>query len=101
MSCSSKRNRLVGSCMSTLVSSTNSLTLDGRRVTTEAGLRWVMSLLGRGQTRKLVQRLYEFEHFLGVAGHLDAAPFARQLAAAVNHEGAALDAAHLAAIHVF
>src|SRR5262245_40784548 len=43
----------------------------------------------------------EFEHLLHVAGHLDAAPFAPHQPLAVDGEGAALDAAHLFAIHVF
>src|SRR5258706_4542825 len=101
MSCSSKRNRLVGSCMSTLVSSTKNLMLAGRRVTAEAGLRWVMALLGRGGSRlRGFQRFHELESLLYVAGHFHAAPLARKLATRIEGERAALDAAHLAAVHV-
>ncbi len=32
--------------------------------------------------------------------HLDAAPFARELASAVEHKGAALDSSHFPAVHV-
>src|SRR5512147_2119529 len=44
-SCSSKRNRQVGSCISTLVSSTNSLVAEGERATLEAALRWIIDFL--------------------------------------------------------
>ena len=43
----------------------------------------------------------EIENFPGVVGHLDAAPLATQNTLAVDDEGAALDATHLFAIHVF
>src|SRR5512135_3102014 len=49
----------------------------------------------------LAERFYEIEYFLGMAGHLHAAPLAAQHASSVEHEGAALDSANLLAVHVF
>src|SRR5262245_19682039 len=61
MSCSSKRNRLVGSCISTLVSSTNSLLADawpvlaglreGRRCSVDGAGRSLRSTMGLQESR--------------------------------------------------
>ena len=55
---------------------------------------------GHARCSSCLQRLHERQHLVDVAGHLDAAPFARELAVAVDDERAALDAAHLLAVHV-
>src|SRR4051812_47613203 len=125
-SCSSKRKRLVGAGMSTVVSSTKNLVtadLGARADPSRSRLRCMgtsgagsesskecrgPSLRGsmgisrlRGGKRGLeVRGLHVVEHFLRVAGDLHAAPFARDAALPVDHEGAALDAAHLLAVHV-
>src|SRR6266581_2181723 len=91
MSCSSKRNRLVGSCISTLVSRTNSL------VVALAGL-CLDFIAVVGVVRS--EGLDGIEDLGGVAGNLDAAPFAPKQALPVDEEGAALDAADLLAIQV-
>src|SRR5712692_1662645 len=101
-SCSSKRNRLVGSCINTLVSRTKSFATDcrdsvrGRREGTDlreasAGADPICCSDG----------FNKIEHLLGVTGNLDSAPFAPENAVAVEHEGAALDPAYLLAVHVF
>src|SRR6267378_2942804 len=101
-SCSSKRNRLVGSCMSTLVSRTKSFAADcrdsvrGRREGTDLG---DASAAGAVPTC-CSDGFNKIEHLLGVAGNLDSAPFAPENAVAVEHEGAAFDAADLLAVHV-
>src|SRR5215831_4599692 len=98
-SCSSNRKRLVGSCIRTLVSRTNSLLadcwgftrlegtgLDARAAGSESGCRSVGFNKG--------------EHLLSVARDLDASPLAPYHALVVDDEGAAFDAAHLAPVHV-
>src|SRR5216117_3114140 len=102
-SCSSKRNRLVGSCISTLVSRTKRFVADCRD-----------SMRGRREGRDLREApaggtertrrsdgFNKIEHLLDMAWNLDSAPFAPENAVAVEHEGAALDTAHLLAVHVF
>src|SRR5258705_51292 len=101
-SCSSNRNRLVGSCMRTLVSRTNSLVLvccgfarrDGTGLDADA-----RAPAGPDSSRDSVG-FNKIEHLLSVARNLDAAPFAPDHAIAVEDKGAALDAAHLLSIHV-
>src|SRR5689334_7479650 len=96
MSCSSKRNRLVGSCISTLVSRTNSLVVTSA-LWRLAFIEWGRSLeVGWGRS----ERLGGCEHFGRVAGHLDAAPFAAHRALVVDQESAALDAPYLLAVQV-
>src|SRR5215470_3489120 len=89
-SCSSNRNRLVGSWIRTFVSRTNSLVPDcwgfARREGTGSSCRSV--------------GFNKVEHLLSVARNLDPAPLAPDDAVAVEDEGAALDAAHLLAVHV-
>ena len=138
-SCSSNRNRLVGSCINTLVSSTNSLVpppsglpdserclrflgLHGRvvdafswqyrarylpaqgwwsgpdRVGTGCGGKGT-ALQGR-PVAPHVEGLNKIQYLLYMAWNLDAAPLAQQNTLAAENEGAALDAAHLFAIHV-
>src|SRR5882672_12703642 len=99
-SCSSNRNRLVGSCIRTLVSRTNSLVLvcggfarrEGTDLDTDA-----RAPAGSDSSRDSVG-FNKVEHLLSVARNLDAAPFAPDHAIAVDDEGAALDAAHLLAV---
>src|SRR5262249_22369568 len=67
----------------------------------EAGLRWVMSLLDEVDQKWLLQRFHEIQYFLGVPRNFDATPLTHEPAAIVKDEGAALYAAHLAAVHVF
>src|SRR5262249_42756761 len=97
-SCSSKRNRLVGSCIRTLVSRTNSLVAEccgfGRRDGTDFPEAAGSESSGRSVGFNKV------EHLLCVAWNLDSAPLAPDDAVAVDDEGAALDAAHLPAVHV-
>src|SRR6266853_1417913 len=97
-SCSSKRNRLVGSCISTLVSRTKSFVADCRD-----------SVRGRREGTDLREApaggcgsdgFNKIEHLLGMAWNLDPAPFAPEDALAVEHEGAALDAPHLFPVQV-
>src|SRR6266702_5145183 len=100
-SCSSKRNRLVGSCISTLVSRTKSFVADGRdcargrREGTDLRESWA------AEPGCCSDGFNKIEHLLGVTGNLDSAPFAPESAVAVEHEGAALDPAHLLSVHVF
>src|SRR5438105_7012154 len=54
-----------------------------------------------GNRTSALQGLDEVQHFFGVSGHLDAAPFLRNLAVAIDDERASLDAAHFLAVHVF
>src|SRR6266850_5395358 len=96
-SCSSKRNRLVGSCISTLVSRTKSFVADerdcarGRREGTD--LREASA--GGTESPCCSDGFNKIEHLLSVTGNLDPAPFAPENSVAVEHEGAALDAAYL------
>src|ERR1700733_15357007 len=90
-SCSSKRKIAVGSCISTLVSSTKSR----RRICGDASR--VISLpaaAGPGS-----ERLRRFKYFLRVARHLHFAPLALQHSVAIEQEGAAHDAHELAPVH--
>src|SRR5580658_9947565 len=84
MSCSSKRNIEVGSCISTLVSSTKR-----RRaaLSAPAGCR--------------SERLRRFKYFLHVSVDLHLAPFAAQDACGVEQEGAAFDTHVFASIQGF
>src|SRR5712692_8497091 len=101
-SCSSKRNRLVGSCISTLVSRTKSFAADcrdsvrGRREGTD-----LRDASAGAEPTCCSDGFNKIEHLLGVAGDFDSAPFAPEDAVAVEHEGAALDSTHLLAVHVF
>src|SRR6266852_7141080 len=101
-SCSSKRNRLVGSCISTLVSRTNSFvagcrdSVRGRRVGTD--LREAPA--GGTEPTCRSDGFNKIEHLLSMTGDLDPAPFALENAVAVEHEGASLDSADLLAVHV-
>src|SRR5687768_1378005 len=83
MSCSSKRNTAAGSCISTFVSSTNA-----RRAPLAGRFFIASELPGRGQ------------NFPGVPLDADLAPFAADRALRVDQERAALDAHHLAPVHV-
>src|SRR5229473_8005711 len=93
-SCSSKRNRLVGSCISTLVSRTKSFVVDGRDA---RGRREGTDLreASAAESACCSDGFNKIEHLLGVTGNFDSAPFAPENAVAVEHEGAALDAPHL------
>src|SRR5439155_1913819 len=97
-SCYSKRNRLVGSCISTLVSRTKSFVADCRD-----------SVRGRREGTDLREApaggcgsdgFNKIEHLLGMAWNLDPAPFAPENAVAVEHEGAAFDAAYFFPVQV-
>src|SRR6266853_2528887 len=102
-SCSSKRNRLVGSCISTLVSRTKSFVADcrdsvrGRRAGTD--LREASA--GGTEPTCCSGGFNKIEDLLSMTGNLDPAPFAPENAVAVEHEGAPLDSAHPPAVHVF
>src|SRR6266852_3428214 len=101
-SCSSKRNRLVGSCIRSLVSRTNSFvaggrdSVRGRRVGTD--LREAPA--GGAEPTCRSDGFNKIEHLLSMTGDLDPAPFALENAVAVEHEGASLDSADLLAVHV-
>src|SRR6266568_6407854 len=101
-SCSSKRNRLVGSRISTLVSRTKSFVTDcrdslrGRREGTD--LREAPA--GGAEATCRSDGFNKIEHLLGMTGNLDPAPFAPENAVAVEHEGAALDAPYLFPVQV-
>src|SRR5882672_3008500 len=103
MSCSSKRNRLVGSCIRTLVSRTKSFAADCRdsvrRRREGADLR--EGSAAAAEPTCCSDGFNKIEHLLGVTGNLDSAPFAPENAVAVEHEGAAFDPTHLFAVHVF
>src|SRR5690554_1563181 len=112
-SCSSNRNRAVGSCMRTLVSSTYTRlpwVIIGRIASD-----WRWSGDGRAPPRPAGQGggawrdaggsrvacgLQRVEHGLRVAGDPDPAPFGGQAVGRVDEEGAADHAQHLAAVHV-
>src|SRR5713226_6445104 len=102
-SCSSKRNRLVGSCISTLVSRTKSFAADCRDSTRgrREGTGFREASAAGAESTCCSDGFNKIEHLLGVTGNLDSAPFAPENAVAVEHEGAALDSAHLLAVHVF
>src|SRR6185312_8444971 len=78
----------VGSCINTLVSSTNRRRPSRGRARVSA-----CALAGPGS-----ERLRCFKHFLRVSRNLHLAPFLPQHAFGVEEEGAALDAEILAAI---
>src|SRR5260221_2539709 len=96
-SCSSKRNRLVGSCIRTLVSRTKSFVADCDLVRREG-----TDLRGASAAKPVCcsDCFNKIEHLLGVTGDLDSAPFAPEDAVAVEHESAPLDPPHLFAVHV-
>src|SRR5438477_7808041 len=99
-SCSSKRNRLVGYCINTLVSRTKGFVAD---VGDSARGRWERTDLREASAAEPGCRSDGFnkiEHLLGMAWNLDPAPFAPEDALAVEHEGAALDAPHLFPVQV-
>src|SRR6266511_455624 len=100
-SCSSKRNRLVGSCISTLVSRTKSFAADCRVRVRREGTDLREASAAGAEPACCSDGFNKIEHLLGVTGNLDSAPFAPENAVAVEHEGAALDPAHLLSVHVF
>src|SRR3954469_23023739 len=100
-SCSSNRNRLVGSCIRTLVSRTNSL------VTARRDSFWRREdivVFGESDSaagkRDCSSGFNKVEYLLDVTRYLHTAPFPADDALPVQHEGAALDAAHFLAVHV-
>src|SRR5712671_1482015 len=96
-SCSSKRNRLVGSCIRTLVSRTKSFVADCDLVRREGtDLREASA----AESACWSAGFNKIEHLLGVARNLDSAPLAPENAVAVEHEGAALDAPYLFPVKV-
>src|SRR5258706_4551312 len=109
MSCSSKRNRLVGSCISTFVSSTKSFESrflmgwrhlcamgewEGGEDSALASVRSASS--GRSAGRS--EGFNKVEYLLCVSRHLDPAPFAREGSILVDDERAALDSTYLPAV---
>src|SRR4030095_6319810 len=84
MSCSAKPSTAAGSCISTLVSSTNA-----RRAPFAGRFFSIGSEFSRS-----------FEHLGRVPLDPDLAPLAAHRAPGVDQEGAALDAHHLASVHV-
>src|SRR6266568_4889507 len=100
-SCSSNRNRLVGSCISTLVSRTKSFAADCRARVRREGTDLREASAAGAEPACCSDGFNKIEHLLGVTGNLDSAPFAPENAVAVEHEGAALDPAHLLSVHVF
>src|SRR6266581_1014282 len=99
-SCSSNRNRLVGSCISTLVSRTNSFVVDDRDCARERREGTDLREASAAEPACCSDGFNKFEHLLGVTGNFDSAPFAPENAVAVEHKGAAFDAADLLAVHV-
>src|SRR6266571_4794224 len=99
-SCSSKRNRLVGSCISTLVSRTKSFAADCRVRVRREGTDLREASAAGAEPACCSDGFNKIEHLLGVTGNLDSAPFAPENAVAVEHKGAAFDAADLLAVHV-
>src|SRR5262249_45005874 len=94
--------RLVGSCIRTLVSRTNSLVPDCEGFTRRevAGFDAdARAAAGPGSGCRSVG-FNKGENLLSVARDLDAPPFAPDHAIAVEDEGAAFDAAHLLPVHV-
>src|SRR5581483_7459298 len=103
-SCSSKRNRALGSCISTLVSRTKIFFF----IESGSGERRQSRPAGgepaglREQREERVQRsegLHRFQHGGRVALGRNLAPFLPQHALGVEQEGAAVDAHVLAAVH--
>src|SRR5687768_667885 len=109
MSCSSKRNRLVGSCIRTLESSTNSLVV-AFAAADRVDLRAVMreeeaeeeeeGEEGSSEPMGPSECFNKVEYLLDMAGHLHSAPLPAYGAVAIQYKSAALDAAHLLAVHV-
>src|SRR5581483_6610761 len=101
-SCSSNRNRLVGSCISTLVSRTKSLVTARRGSFGDRRLDIVV--LGESDPSAgcgdCSSGFNKVEYLLDVTRHLHSAPFLADDALPVQHEGAALDATHFLAVHV-
>src|ERR1700744_5134914 len=93
MSCSSKRNIEVGSCISTLVSRTNR-----RRMARPAPAVPVTEAPG-ASGGCCSERLRRFKYFLHVSVYLHLAPFAPQYTRRVDEERAALDSHVLAPVH--
>src|SRR5580658_898917 len=93
-SCSSKRKIAVGSCISTLVSSTNR-----RRPARD------LPFTSRASPEAAVgpgsETLRCFKYCLRVTGYLHLAPLLLQATAAVQQEGAALDSQILSAVQAF
>src|ERR1700733_3407788 len=92
MSCSSKRNIEVGSCISTLVSRTKR-----RRVARPAPAVPVMDV-PEASGGCCSERLRRFKYFLHVSVHFHLAPFAPQDARGIDQERAAFDAHVLAPV---
>src|SRR5262245_38281414 len=90
MSCSSNRKIAVGSCISTLVSSTNS-----RRV---AGTRVLLRISAPAVPGPGSERLRRFKHFLRVPVHLHLAPLVPQHSCRIEQERTAFDPQILAAV---
>src|SRR5690606_38945610 len=90
MSCSSNRKMAVGSCISTLVSSTNR-----RRWLWATGFGAAPALAAAGPGS---ERLRRFKHFLRVPVHFHLAPLAPQDALGVDEERAAFDTHELAPV---
>src|SRR6267154_2077722 len=96
-SCSSNRNRLVGSCISTLVSRTKSFVADCDLVRREGT---DLCEASAAESACWSDGFNKIEHLLGVAGNFDSAPLAPENAVAVEHEGAALDAPYFFPVKV-
>src|SRR4051812_40675 len=100
-SCSSNRNRLVGSCIRTLVSRTNSL------VTARRDSFWRREdivVFGESDSaagkRDCSSGFNKVEYLLDVTRYLHTAPFPADDALPVEHERAALDSPYLLAVQV-
>src|SRR5580658_4999552 len=93
-SCSSKRKMAVGSCISTLVSSTNRRRPVRERLLTSRDA--ARPAVGPGS-----ETLRCFKYRLRVTWNLHLAPLLSQAATAVQQEGAALDPEELSAVKAF
>src|ERR1700730_18035997 len=71
-----------------------------RRSCQQVGKRLRRRPLSEPPVMRSLESLNEVEHLLAMSGHFHSAPFLSHLAGAVNHKGAALDAAHFLAVHV-
>src|SRR5436189_86937 len=96
-SCSSKRNGLVGSCISTFVWRTKSFVADGRDCARGRREGTDLREATAAEPGCCSDGFNKIEQLLGVTGNLDSAPFAPENAVAVAHKGAACDAADLLA----
>src|ERR1700729_1709004 len=92
MSCSSKRNIEVGSCISTLVSRTN------RRRMTRSALAAPVTVVPGATGGCCSERLRRFKYFLHVSVYLYLAPFTPQDTRRIDQEGAAFDSHVLAPV---